>query len=81
MTQAFQIGDRVTWSSQSAGIRKEKTGIVIALVSPGQVPDGIRNPGLSRDHVSYLIRADGGRLYWPRVMHLRPGYPADSAVT
>ncbi len=64
------IGARVTWTSQSAGVTKTKAGVVEVVVPAGEKPAGIRNPGTSRDHVSYLVRADHGRLYWPRVKHL-----------
>ena len=65
------IGDRVTWTSQSAGTWTTKRGEVVQVVLIGDVPHGISNPGRGRDHVSYVIRArsDGGqsKRYWPRV--------------
>jgi len=70
------VGDIVKWKSQSAGVWKEKTGTVVAVVLAGVPPNRaleafgikgrIRFPGNARDHDSYVVRA-GGRLYWPRV--------------
>lgn len=75
----YQVGDRVTWTSQAAGITKPKTGTVVAVVLPKGEPNDalkaagvrgrIRHPGYPRDHVTYVVRA-GGRLYWPRVDYL-----------
>lgn len=76
----FTIGDEVTWTSQSAGITKTKTGVVVAVVYPGEpvnhalehahIRGRIKNPGSARhDRQSYVVRA-GGRLYWPRVNQL-----------
>jgi hypothetical protein len=69
------VGSTVRWRSQSAGVWKEKQGDVVAAVpAGGEVNDElarwargkITNPGMPRDHESYVVRA-GGRLYWPRV--------------
>jgi hypothetical protein len=65
------IGDRVTWTSQSAGIVKTKVGEVVRVLQPGERP-GWKNQGASRDHVSYVVRATHGKLYWPRVSQLQP---------
>lgn len=65
------IGDRVTWTSQSAGTWTTKRGVIVSIVPPGTRPERISNPGCPRDHVSYVVRArlDGGqsKRYWPRV--------------
>ena len=70
----FEVGSLVTWASQSAGIVKRKTGTVEAIIPAGKRPE-LKGAGLSRDHVSYVVRVreidDHGRkrskLYWPRV--------------
>lgn len=69
--ETFEAGDRVRWRSGAAGKLMEKAGTIARLVRPGDVPEDIRNPGSSRDHVSYVVRADNGRAYWPRVQHLQ----------
>jgi hypothetical protein len=75
----FAKGVTVRWRSQSAGTWKEKTGEIVAVVGAREFPnhvlpmEGVRgkilNPGMPRDHRSYVVRADG-RLYWPRVSAL-----------
>ena len=84
----WEVGTVVTWRSQSAGTWKEKTGVIVARVPPhadvNEMTYGharrvrIGNPGMPRDHVSYVVRADG-RLYWPRVILLRPAASPDDA--
>lgn len=66
-------GTRVTWESQANGTWKSKAGTVIECVPVACIPTRakIRNPGLPRNHVSYLIQEDGGKFYWPRVSALR----------
>lgn len=75
----FEIGERVTWTSQAAGIATTKVGVVLAVVRSGQYPDeaakavGVKGrvgDGMPRNHVSYVVRANG-RLYWPRATMLR----------
>ena len=77
----FNQGDLVTWTSQSAGVSKTKTGAVEQIVAPKGMPDRDRfaklykgpGVGLPRDHESYVVRVPGktaksaGKLYWPRV--------------
>jgi len=67
------IGDRVSWTSGAAGKIGDKTGVIERVWQPGEVParSEIREPGLGRDGVSYLIKADNGKLYWPRVKGLK----------
>jgi hypothetical protein len=81
----FKQGQQVSWTSQSAGIVKTKTGTVEQVVPAGGYPDRerfealYRGPGvgLHRDHQSYVVRVPGktakaaGKLYWPRVTHLK----------
>jgi hypothetical protein len=89
MSAAFTKGVTVTWRSQSAGVWKEKTGVIVAVVPAGRYPSealdavGIRGragDGLPRDHESYVVRA-GGRLYWPRVSALAAAAAAPEAST
>lgn len=69
----FERGDLVTWTSQSAGSVKTKTGIVMDVIPAGsnRVKDCIPNCGIPRNHVSYLVSVSG-KLYWPLVKLLRP---------
>ena len=81
----IQLGSTVTWSSQSGGFEKAKTGAVVEVVAAGARPDRERFPllyrgagvGYSRDHVSYVVHVPGkteksaGKLYWPRAAALR----------
>jgi len=82
---AFNEGQQVCWTSQSAGVVKTKIGTVVQVVPVGAYPDRgqfealYRGPGvgLHRDHESYVVRVPGktakaaGKLYWPRVTHLK----------
>jgi len=79
------IGKTVTWTSQSSGTVKEKTGTVVSLVGAEAFisrviknnPDlaqyrtrlSMQNPGGPRKHVSVLV-AVGRDLYWPVVAKL-----------
>lgn len=60
------IGQIVTWTSSNL----EKTGKIVAVVQPGDHPSADLKPkvkpGAARDHVSYVVKADG-KHYWPRV--------------
>jgi hypothetical protein len=75
-SDAFTVGDRVTWNSQSAGYQKKKAGVVVAVVPPrcrvnDCIPCGFvlkSIPGSPRQHESYLVRVGTtASLYWPRV--------------
>lgn len=76
MTHPLPIGTIVRWTSQSAGIVKTKQGAIREVVPAGRVPTGIKNPGASRDHVSYVVLVRHPilhlriRRYWPRVSKL-----------
>jgi len=83
----FQLGDTVTWVSQSGGYDKVKRGMVVEVVPENkkvitwmaryekykiQFGDGRRN------HESYLVEVCDGKtdkaqpkLYWPLVSKLR----------
>jgi hypothetical protein len=63
----FVLNDRVWWESQSAGRWKRKEGRVVQVVAPKADPVGVRNPGMSRDHESYVVSVRGRGRYWPRV--------------
>jgi hypothetical protein len=82
----FTVGSRVTWKSQAAGVWREKTGEVVAVVRSTQTgwsaleEAGIkaRPGGWSRTRIpsrlgeeSFIVREDNGRLYWPRTAALR----------
>ena len=74
-------GDRVTWKSQSQGYYSKKIGGVVRVVPPFTSPIYQSDPNYlqrqvalnttKRNHESYVIRADNGRLYWPRVSALK----------
>jgi len=77
----FHVDDVVTWTSQSSGVTKTKTGIVIAVLSAGVDPMSVIPPryfdhhrwqtyGMPRDHESYLVLVEE-TIYWPRVKYLR----------
>lgn len=80
----FSLGDSVTWTSQSSGVVKTKTGVVVQVVAPKTYPDRVRfvqlykgpGVGMSREHESYVVHVPGkttkaaGKLYWPRVTAL-----------
>lgn len=79
---SFKIGDKVSWTSQSAGITRVKHGEVIHIVPPGERPPSMVGTGIARKHESYVVRAiaDNGsgrsRLYWPHVSKLTHTVPA-----
>ncbi len=79
----FAVGNTVTWASQASGTQKQKTGKVVCVVPrgcpPNRLPSGHRGgewgekldaPGLSRDHVSYVVLVGKSKVYWPRVSGL-----------
>jgi len=76
--KVFSIGDEVEWTSQSAGYKTTKRGVVVQIVPAGLRPDSEafpslhRRAGLQRDHDSYVVRVRGRGPYWPRVSLLEP---------
>lgn len=84
---SFSVGDLVRWSSASRGHWRHHSGVVVAVVPAGEPPYMHRPKGARwtwccddrsiRRRESYLIALrDGstgtaGRLYRPRVRHLR----------
>ena len=81
----FRVGDSVTWTSQSSGYTRTKTGVIEEVVpsqwmpNRDQFPQLYRGPGVGapRDHVSYVVRVAGktaksaGTVYWPRSAGLK----------
>jgi hypothetical protein len=77
--RTFHIGDKVHWSSQSAGRWKAKDGVVVAKVQAGEVISSALQrlsiiPKINlafdagpsaRAHESYIVDVNG-TLYWPR---------------
>lgn len=76
----FIVGDWVTWSSQAAGSRTTKTGVITQVVPAGSTPTGISGTGSGRRHQSYVVKVTPmGKhgpispvLYWPLVSLLQP---------
>ena len=65
-TEVAMIGQTVTWTSSNM----EKTGEIVAVVPAGERPSTdltpkVKDPGAPRDHVSYVVKAQG-KHYWPR---------------
>ena len=77
MTVNFKLNDIVHWTSQAGGIAKKKTGKIIEVVPAGKEPMTVlRDPGGTRNHVSYVVHVEGAPRsseanYWPRVSGLR----------
>ena len=67
----FQVGDQVQWISGARGTVTLKVGTIIAVVPAGEAPPrkGLRDPGVPRDHESYIIKVVAQR-YWPHVNKL-----------
>ena len=73
----FNIGDKVKWSSQAQGFRREKQGEVVEVVAAGQRPNRERfdslfrgsGCGWGRKHESYVVNAGhparAPKYYWP----------------
>lgn len=73
----MKLGDKVTWTSQAAGIRRAKEGTIVEVVPPNCYPLMKKNNGAPRKHESYVVRATAVRgqnrsfrLYWPLVRYL-----------
>jgi hypothetical protein len=68
----FKVGDMVTWSSQSQGAWKQKTGTIVEVIHPMFDPSKQKypelwtgaGPGRGRKNLSYIVRV-GDRHYWP----------------
>jgi hypothetical protein len=81
MNPVLSLGDTVEWRSQAAGVTRTKRGQIVEVVPPScRLTSRLKNPGIPRDHTSYVVRAsvlDGSdnqkrrrALYWPRVNQL-----------
>lgn len=56
MNKKFNLGDVVTWSSQSHGTHNTKHGTIIEVVAPHYYgKNAPKNSGRSRDHESYIV--------------------------
>lgn len=76
----FAVGDRVQWTSQSAGSCVTKVGTVEKVVrvfeDVQKITQELDGPGSPRPHTSYLVRVPAktsrgrGKLYWPVVSKL-----------
>jgi hypothetical protein len=83
-SKAFQVGDRVLWRSQAAGLYATKEGTIVEVVPAGTRPTtlGVGSSGAPRNGISYVVRARKEtrtragnlgyreRLYWPLTSHL-----------
>jgi len=80
--KTFSVGDTVTWTSQSGGRSKTKTGKVVVVVPRRRPLHSLEMADTSwkmghfatygtRDHESYLVQVGrSNRLYWPLVKYL-----------
>lgn len=77
----FELGDEVAWESQARGFSKEKRGVVVRVLEPGErftdadratFPNLFRGfgVGVPRPHRSYVVKV-GNVYYWPVVGKLR----------
>lgn len=90
----FKVGDKVKWWSQSSGWGGLKIGEIVLVVPEDRSPspnllredfpdcsiNAMKNPGMGRDHESYIVRVPSGtkakdKLYWPRVSKLELVHP------
>lgn len=57
----ISVGTKVTWSSQAGGTRRQKTGVVAAIVEVGENPFKMRGVGeLLENTPKSRIKFDGG---------------------
>ena len=87
----FNVGDKVTWTSQAGGRTKTKVGIVeYVICAHDEFPRDITDfreilrknsfvVPFTRNHDSYIVNVDGVR-YHPRVSGLKPVYECDCSV-
>lgn len=79
----FKLGDKVKWSSQAQGFRREKQGEVVEVVAAGQRPNRERfetlyraGCGWGRKRESYVVNtahpARAPKYYWPVESLLTP---------
>lgn len=68
-TKTFDLGDRVTWSSQAGGHSKTKLGTIVEVVRAGKFPKHYSNSS-TREHESYVVevyvrKTEKLVTYWP----------------
>lgn len=76
---SFSLGEKVQWTSQGGGSVRVKTGVIVEVVAPFDLPSSDSYPSLHkrsgigkpRDQRSYVVQVDGGKCYWPRPCLLR----------
>ena len=70
----MKLNDKVTWESQSMGYWRVKTGHIIEVVPPAEMPaNKITTSSTvvgSRLHESYVVQV-GSKTYWPRASNLK----------
>ena len=79
MQHQFEVGDRVEWDARSPGAKSTITirATVVSVVQPGGRVPGLYLPNLGsaghgmRHDVSYIVRSERGRIYWPVTCMLR----------
>lgn len=76
----FKQGDLVEWRSHAHGKWRTKIGIVVSIINAGGSLHNntlwrINNPGMPRDHESYVIALSHPHrpteFFWPRVSGLK----------
>lgn len=66
----FKLNEKVQWTSQSQGSSLTKRGEIVEVVPKGVQPQTpLINPGMHRNHESYVVQV-GRKFYWPRVKQL-----------
>ena len=81
--ESIALGDTVTWTSQAHGTALSKSGVVVAIVPPGERPDRDAFPtlykhagcGFGRKRESYVVRVGRSRIFWPREGLLKKARP------
>lgn len=79
MTQQFQVGSVVEWDARATGARATipLTAHVVCVVPAGKRVPGLYLPALGsaghsvRNGVSYIVKTERGRIYWPVTEMLR----------
>jgi hypothetical protein len=67
--KTFEVGDEVTWASQSLGFWKQKTGTVVAVV-PARTSPKTYIDAVAKQHKGHVVRTDGGGLLRNHVSYL-----------
>ena len=58
----MRIGDTVTWTSQSQGIEKEKSGIIIAFIKRNEFAYALLPKGTKKSHIKFSSRSLSDRV-------------------